>query len=158
MHVQAWREAYRGLMPDAVLNALDPAKREITWRETLRQDIPVTLALSGENIVGFMGCGERRNPALPAEGEIYGLYVLELAQRHGVGKRLFLRGLELLAAKKLGSAALWVFEDNSRARQFYEAQGGETCAYRIEARDGWELGRAIQFCRRGLGVSGGRLT
>ena len=55
MHVQAWREAYRDLMPNAVLAALDPTKRETTWRQVLHQGTRVTLALLEASVVGFMG-------------------------------------------------------------------------------------------------------
>ena len=147
MHVQAWREAYRDLMPNAVLAALDPTKREATWRQVLHQGTRVTLALLEASVVGFMGCGERRHPTLPADGEIYGLYVLERAQRQGVGRELFLKRLGLLARKRFNSAALWVFEKNARARSFYDAMGGEVCANRIEARDGWQLGEVAYAWR-----------
>lgn len=139
MHVQAWREAYRGLMPDAVLAGLDVGRRAATWRETLARGTPVMLALWADEIVGFMGCGRRRNPALPSDGEVYGLYVLARAQRQGIGHALMRFAAERLEGQGFASASLWVFEGNGPARGFYEALGGRMCARRMESRDGWAL-------------------
>jgi hypothetical protein len=35
VHVTAWRAAYRGLLPDELLDRLDPATRASTWRDGL---------------------------------------------------------------------------------------------------------------------------
>lgn len=48
LHVRSWRYGYRGLVPDEVLAALNPAQRAQRWRETL--------ALPGDSAV-FLGCG-----------------------------------------------------------------------------------------------------
>ena len=44
VHVQAWREAYAGMIPDAVLAALNPAQRAAMWRDSLARGTVVHLA------------------------------------------------------------------------------------------------------------------
>lgn len=35
LHVRAWRHAYRGLMPDSLLDSLDEQQRIEQWRQLL---------------------------------------------------------------------------------------------------------------------------
>ena len=64
-HVQAWRETYRGLMPDAVLDRQTVEGRAAMWRQALDPDRPddgrFTLLLeeAGE-VVGFASGGPAR--------------------------------------------------------------------------------------------------
>ena len=52
-HVEAWRESYAGLVPDAVLAALDPHVRAAMWRDVLAKGGAVHLAERDGAIVGF---------------------------------------------------------------------------------------------------------
>jgi GNAT superfamily N-acetyltransferase len=69
-------------------------------------------------IVGF---------ALVRENDLDALYVAPEAQRCGVGAALFRRAQE---ARPQGFG-WWVFRDNTRARRFYESQGG-LCLYETD--------------------------
>jgi ribosomal protein S18 acetylase RimI-like enzyme len=129
VHVQAWQETYRGLMPDAYLDAMSAEERAKAWRERIptfaerRQSLAVTLDESGE-IVGFAGCGPPRQKELAADGEIYMINIVHRGKRRRLGTRLMLTMAEQLDAFGFTSAGLWVLAANAGARAFYDRLGG----------------------------------
>lgn len=135
-HVAAWREAYAGLVPDAVLAALDPEERAVMWRGALAKDTTAHVVELGDAIVGFSSGGPQRDPSIPCSGEIYAIYVLQAAQRQGLGRALMSAIAADLVARGHGSAMLWVIEDNRNARRFYQALGGREIARREQQREG----------------------
>jgi len=137
VHVQAWREAYAGTMPDAVLAGLDPALRAREWRDRLARGATVTLAEQDGALAGFSSAGRQRDAALPYSGEIYAIYVLRRAQRMGVGRALMGAAASDLLAQGHGSGMLWVLATNAPARRFYQALGGREVLRREERRGGF---------------------
>ena len=136
VHVQAWREAYVGQLPVAVLQGLDPAKRAAMWRDAMGQTAQVQLAIQNGNIVGFGASRPQSDAALPFAGEISAIYVLRCAQRLGIGRRLMAAMAQDLLARSLPSASLWVMETNAPARRFYAELGGVEVARQARAREG----------------------
>lgn len=128
VHLRTWRVAYRGIVPDAYLHAMSLATRTERWRDDL-PNIPTWVAVAAGAIVGFVARTPETDPA-----EIYALYVDPDHWAHGVGAALLAAALEGCV-----SAGLWCFEDNPRARRFYEAagfrHGGER---RVQDRGGLE--------------------
>ena len=59
VHVDAWRSTYRGLVPDAFLDALQTDSRERFWRATLSNPTaPARVFVAqepGGAVVGFAG-------------------------------------------------------------------------------------------------------
>ena len=97
----------------------------------------VHLAERDGAIVGFGSSGPQRDASLPHSGEIYAIYVLQSAQRRGVGRALMATLARDLLAHDHASGALWVLEGNLPARRFYETLGGQEIARREERRDGF---------------------
>ncbi len=139
MHVQAWRETYTGLVPQHVLDELDPAVRARMWRSNIGGDTRVFLVRETGMIVGFGACGPQRDQDLPFAGEIGALYVLRRAQRRGVGRALMEALARALAADGRGNAALWVLHGNIPAQRFYETLGGRKVIERTRTRDDWAM-------------------
>lgn len=137
VHVQAWREAYTGLIPDEVLAGLDPLRRAAMWRGIIGDRGGVQLAEQGGVIVGFGSAGPQRDASLPFSAEIGALYVLRVAQRRGVGRQLMAMMARDLLDRGHIAASLWVLETNAPARRFYEALGGQVITIREEERDGF---------------------
>ncbi len=137
MHVQAWREAYTGQMPDAVLSGLHVASRAAMWQQVMAQTTQVQLAIRDGEIVGFGASRPQPDPSLPFAGEIGAIYVLRRMQRRGVGRRLMAAIAGDLLKRGLGSASLWVLESNAPARGFYQAYGGREVTRREQERDGF---------------------
>ncbi|WP_285642582.1 GNAT family N-acetyltransferase [Lentzea sp. NBRC 102530] len=118
VHVQAWKDAYRGLVPDEVLDGRSIERSTEMWE----RDIPhggVWVGLAGDEVVGFACVGPSREP--DAEHELYAIYVLASAYDTGLGFALASAALEGKT-----DVGLWVFEDNPRARRFYERFGFRT--------------------------------
>lgn len=137
VHVQAWREAYAGMIPNAVLAALDPAQRAAMWRGTLARRSVVHLAEQHGALVAFAAGRRQSDASLPYSGEIAAIYVLRRAQRFGIGRALMAAVARDLLAQGHAGATLWVLEVNSPARRFYEALGGRLVTAREEERDGF---------------------
>ncbi len=131
-HVQAWRETYKGIVPDHVLAALDPAKRAARWRGRVEGGGTVRLGVDAEGIAGFADAGAQRDASLPFAGEIYAIYVLRRAQRRGLGRRLMGAMAHQLGAAGFPGASLWVAAANAPARRFYEALDGRLVGQRTE--------------------------
>lgn len=118
-HIDCWREAYRGLVPDHVLDAFDLDRRADSV-ERIRQANPnhFTIAVADGTVIGFAGAGPPLDDPAPAETQLYALYVRAAWYGTGVAGELILAALDPHA-----SCALWVFEENPRAQSFYRKHG-----------------------------------
>ena len=126
VHVQAWRESYPGIVPQPVLDGLDPAERAAMWRRVIAVGEDVWLARHADGaLLGFANAGPQREPAvLPFAGEINAIYLLQAAQGRGLGRALMRAAARGLLARGLGAASLWVLDGNDAAHGFYAALGG----------------------------------
>ena len=122
--VQSWRETYRGLVADAVLD--DPEfvpARERYWTAALTdpqyaQNRAAVAEQNGE-LVGVAMTGTLLDPG-PWDRQLYVLYVLEQAHGSGAGSALLDAVLD-----RAESAVLWVADPNPRAQAFYRREGFE---------------------------------
>jgi GNAT superfamily N-acetyltransferase len=129
VHVRSWQEAYRGLVPQAYLDGLDPVQRRPGWERTLDRTDParggVLVAEDDARLVGFASYGPSRDDdAGPGPtGEVFAIYLLPEAWGHGTGRQLMDAAVAGLTAAGYERAALWVLDGNARARRFYQAAG-----------------------------------
>lgn len=141
IHVTAWQETYRGIIPHAVLDNLSVQVRAEHWRKIMRDHPtqPTFIATILGAPLAFINGGARRGDLLSEDSEVYALYVLRRAQRQGVGTQLIgtlVRAFQHLGFKSLG---LWVAKDNGPARRFYEKLGGVQIGEKVEHQDGFDL-------------------
>ncbi len=123
IHVRAWQEAYRGLMPDEFLDALDPRDRAARYRFE-DPDGPTTLiAESAGKLLGFVTFGESRDDDAAGLAEVYALYVDPQRHARGVGRALMAGVRDKMLAQGFEAAVLWVLRGNDRAAAFYEREG-----------------------------------
>jgi GNAT superfamily N-acetyltransferase len=140
VHVQAWRESYRELIPQATLDALSVEKRAAQWRHTLgNPDRSTFVAEVDGTVCGFASGGGILWSGLSTGSEVSALYLLDTAKRRGVGRALFQAELTALAGRGFTSAGLWVLTGNGPARRFYEAMGGRAAENRIDTMGGLAL-------------------
>ncbi|HEV2955974.1 MAG TPA: GNAT family N-acetyltransferase [Xanthobacteraceae bacterium] len=135
VHVEGWREAYRGVLADRLLQSLSAVVRAALWQGALEREPPVLLFVAqrpGGDLVGFAGGGPCRAASLPHDAEVYALYVLRAAQQRGCGRRLMAALAAALRARGFRSVCLWVLEENANARRFYERLGGVVVGERTE--------------------------
>lgn len=127
IHVDSWRDAYRGLLPDSYLDRLSVEERERQWTETLDETSTRSGVLVAEDdgrVVGFASWGPSRDEgAGEATGEVPAIYLEPTAVGTGVGRELFGAATRALREAGYTRATLWVLEVNERARRFYERAG-----------------------------------
>jgi RimJ/RimL family protein N-acetyltransferase len=117
VHVRAWQQGYRGLLPDDYLDQLRPEDRaekyDLSNSGPLR---PHTIVAATGNIIhGFATTCPSHEPDLPNHGELtahsWGL---------GVGVALVTAARAHLVSLGLKNAYLFTLIDNLRAQRFYK--------------------------------------
>ncbi len=150
VHVETWRAAYAGIVPDAYLVSMTAAKQALQWNHTIRRAAAPEAVLAAESpelpggrIVGFGSCGSARGQSAsgPGSGEIFSLYVAPDWQGQGIGRLLLEALFARLHGGGLNQALVWVLSGNP-ARFFYEALGGRRVAERKERFAGVDLAEA----------------
>ncbi|HUB40957.1 MAG TPA: GNAT family N-acetyltransferase [Streptosporangiaceae bacterium] len=121
--INAWRQAYPGVVPEAVLAALDP-EQTARWLAGLiarRSEGATDVGELGGRVIGFVRYGTVSGE--PASGYVFGLYVDPGAAGQGAGRALLRHAEQRLAEDGCATVALHVFEANERARQLYSRAG-----------------------------------
>lgn len=163
LHVESWKEAYAGLLPEDMLADLSIEARSAMWARILGDpsafgQTAVYVVEDGAAMIGFGACGQQRDYRLREDGfdaEISAIYVLRSHQRRGVGRALMREMAMDLRCRKFEAAALWVLRENTTARNFYRNLGGEIVAEKEDKREKatlveiaygwWELSRLSGF-------------
>jgi ribosomal protein S18 acetylase RimI-like enzyme len=128
VHVRSWQAAYRGLLPQAYLDGLDPGQRTGQWELSLSAADShggTLVADAGGRLSGFVSYGPARDDDADSRraGEIYAIYLMPAAWDEGIGRQLMAAALGRLGEAGFDQALLWVLDSNARARRFYEAGG-----------------------------------
>ena len=129
VHIEGWKWAYRGILPDQYLQSLEleHERRLQVWRRLLGQDVArfaVWVAEEGEELVGFASTGPSRAEGAPyAAAELYSIYLLERVAGTGIGHELLKSATHEMRKQGYLVATLWVLESNVRAKRFYEREG-----------------------------------
>jgi len=130
VHVDTWRVAYPGVIPQDVLDRLDVDEREQRWLSWIPvEEIAVFVAQQDGRVVGFVSLGPSRD--VDGTGELYAIYVAPGSWGTGAGPALMDEATEWLLAR-WDEAVLWVAEENPRARRFYERYGWIAEERRVE--------------------------
>jgi GNAT superfamily N-acetyltransferase len=142
VRVDTWRSAYRGLLPDALLDGLDTTTITASWRRGLETIDPTRVAYVAEvdhEVIGFASGGRARHANRAYPGEVYALYVRDAHQGKGIGRALLRASTEELAARGLTPIVIWTLFANPASRRFYESLGGTVIGEKREPFDGYEL-------------------
>lgn len=125
VHVRSWQGAYRGLLPDGYLDALEPADRADRYTfGDLRPSGPVTTVAVDEHVIcGFATAGPCRDSGTSDAGELLAIYVDPGWWNRGVGRMLIGDARNRLATDGFAEAVLWVLVGNHRAEHFYRLDG-----------------------------------
>jgi GNAT superfamily N-acetyltransferase len=129
LHATAWRETYAGLLPQDFLDGLDRADwmSAASWHTRITRQAPwrgVFVVEHDGALIGFSGCRVLESGPDGYRGEIAQVYLLQRAQRRGLGAHLMRKAADLLAAERLTPFLLWVLVDNAPAHGFYRRLGG----------------------------------
>jgi ribosomal protein S18 acetylase RimI-like enzyme len=111
--IAAWQGGYRGVVPDEIIDALDPAAVAADLRASAGEGTTTVAVDDAGGVVGFIRFGT-------ADGYIAALYVHPSVAGAGLGLRLLEDALARMAGRDV---TLWVFAGNARARRLYERAG-----------------------------------
>ncbi|HEX5012756.1 MAG TPA: GNAT family N-acetyltransferase [Candidatus Limnocylindrales bacterium] len=128
VHVESWRAAYKGIVPQDFLDAMSEERRTGQWTDILTaRTYRNWVAVVDGRIVGFAGTAAPDANDAPdlASGalELATIYVLREAWDTGVGRALMNKVVGDCRGHGTPELVLWVFTANARARRFYERAG-----------------------------------
>ena len=127
IHVDAWRVAYRGVVPDTFLARFTYEKREAAFRQAIAAGTEETYLVDDDDgrTVGILTIGASRDTDLDptVTGELWGIYLRPDVWRRGLGTKLVRTTERMLGAHDYRGIVLWTLADNANARRFYAAMG-----------------------------------
>jgi ribosomal protein S18 acetylase RimI-like enzyme len=143
VRTDTWRDAYRGLMPDSLLDGLD---YDATRRRALMSAMPaqqfVLVAEDEGAVVGFCIGGRSRPPEERFRGEVYAIYVLPEHHGRGIGRAMLQAAAKELVGLGFPSMIIWVLRENAPSRHFYERMGGIWVRDEVRELDGVRISEA----------------
>ena len=121
LHKESSSTAYRDIVPsEAPRPTLTTLESE--WGDTIADAlVSVLIARGDDGIAGVVVV--RASPDSDGSGELRRLYVEPGSWRHGIGGLLHDAAVQRPRERAFSRLSLWVLEENSRARHFYEARG-----------------------------------
>jgi ribosomal protein S18 acetylase RimI-like enzyme len=127
VHVSSWRAAYRGIVPDTLLDSLSVEAWTGLWQERLSRPSQAINLVSvfAKSVIGLITTGPAGDPDCDVlrTQEVYAIYLSSEYWSHGHGTELYLAAEDRMGQSGAVDAILWVLRDNVRARRFYEGQG-----------------------------------
>jgi len=142
-HVLGSQVSDRGIVPDAILDAMSVSGSQEHWMREListmldeSRTCAILVCERAGQVTGFVSVGASRDEDAEEDtGEAYALYVAPQHWRQGCGAALLAAALTRLRDDGCRQVTLWALRHNGRARAFYEAQGfvvdgGEQCVER----------------------------
>lgn len=125
LHAEAWRYAYRGIIPGIALERMIARRGPAWWdRRCGPRNRALLLEFDGR-VAGYALIGASRIPSRPRMGEIYELYVRPEYQGAGFGRALFEEARRRLGLRRLAGLVVWALAENDLACEFYQAMGGQ---------------------------------
>lgn len=141
LHAEAWRYAYRGIIPGIALERMI-ARRGPAWWDAIHGSGHRALLLEFDGrIAGYATFGRCRGRSDPPLGEIYELYVKPECHGAGFGRSLFEEARRRLRARHLEGVVVWALADNELACRCYAALGGRPRCSTFETLGGVRLAK-----------------
>ncbi len=113
IYISGWQNAFKGIVPQDYLDHLNLDN----WAPPLNGAYVLT---DGKNILGTSSISPARDAAFEGYGEIISIYILPELIGLGYGHILFEAVKKILLESGYKKICLSVFEENLRARNFYE--------------------------------------
>lgn len=128
VHINSWREAYKGILPSAFLDDRPLAfkNRYELWKKVTVNTKQVTLVAESEEhgVVGFVNGTYGREEDLKDYAEVWCIYLLEKYHGQKIGFNLLKAFFDAHVSLGYKKGYLWVLADNPTIN-FYEKAGGK---------------------------------
>lgn len=124
----AWNEAYKGIVPDDVLQELyiNEDERVKRFEKSFDEHEMTSLVLEVDGkVVGFSHYAPANQNNFPGCGEIRALYILSKYHGYGFGKKLVEESIKELKKMGFNKMIICCLRDNINANNFYEHIGGK---------------------------------
>ena len=130
VHVDGWRQAHKGLVPEQYLRHTSERLREEFWREELEVESPDRtpwVAMIDDRVIGFANGGSTRDDDADFQtGEIYQLFVAPECWRRGIRTNLIEHVSHDLVEHGFDRAVFWILVSDKVMRSFAEYVGWVT--------------------------------
>lgn len=126
--IDGWRQSYKGLVPQASLDAMSVEASAPLWQRVLAAPgdrASVFVAEGDAGVVGFAAGNRLDEPRHGCDAELTGIYLARDVQRHGLGRRLVGTVAAERAAHGATGMIAWALAGSAPARRFFEALGAE---------------------------------
>jgi ribosomal protein S18 acetylase RimI-like enzyme len=121
-HISCFQTAYKGIVSDEYLINMLAEKEKLVekYKKSLTDpgDCEYYCVIYAERMIGFLIINKSLSEDKSGIGEIWAIYLIKEFRGIGYGKQMLSFALNELKQQK--EIFLWVFEDNKRARRFYE--------------------------------------
>lgn len=122
--VESWRSAYSNLLPkDEIQRYLNVEIRKNQFEKYISQEEIVLIGYINDRPCGLVFASPENDEGVDRCGSIYSMYTIEEAWGKGLGKSLMDEVMIILKDEGCKRVLLWVYEENPRARKFYEKCG-----------------------------------
>lgn len=144
IYEESWKFAYKNIIPQSYLDSI-PAGR---WASGIdKEGMHNFVVVQNGQYIGTSAFCRSRLPELPDSGEIVSIYLLPEYIGKGYGKNLLDAVVSQLKEMGFNDIFLWVLEENSRARRFYEMSGFSESGRHMDINIGGKELREIQYIR-----------
>ena len=117
--IACWQAAYKGIVPDEYLNSM-PTNKALWEKNLNRLENPgfceYYCVIYDTEMIGLLIVDTKHS-------EIWAIYLVEAFWGKGYGKEMLDFAINVLENAGHKQVCLWVFEENHRARRFYEKHG-----------------------------------
>jgi GNAT superfamily N-acetyltransferase len=121
IHVEAWEAAYRGILPDELIESRDLEFRKRNWSErlpNLPDDEFVRVGVLDGRVVAFSnGAHAEGEPEDTAIGRL--LYMRNEVKGRGIGTHMRADILEQIKQRGFNRVIYWIVKGNEEAERFY---------------------------------------
>lgn len=128
IHVSGWQSAYRGLVPDHVLDGLSVVRHTREWQRHFSEageSAGRVFVVEEGAVLGFALISPSSDRDLDPRAvlELVALYVHPTCWGRGLGRGLVDACASDARTRRFSSLSLWVLQGNRRARRVYERLG-----------------------------------
>ena len=144
VYEQSWKHAYKGFIPQTYLDSI-PAGR---WAASVSKPDMNNLVLEDNGVIVGTSCYcASRWEKFAEYGEIVSVYLLPEYTGKGYGRKLVERAVSELNLSGFEKVLLWVLEENTNARRFYEHLGFKNSGEVLNDNIGGKDLREIMYTR-----------